>query len=93
MWSSQPGLRRRAGPAALAGTGPRRHPTGVRGLLDQGRDVCRRHHQAQLNKQAAIAAKDYLESTSFSRQGLIEQLEFEGYTRQQSGYGVSKTGL
>ncbi|HEY3575314.1 MAG TPA: Ltp family lipoprotein, partial [Arthrobacter sp.] len=37
--------------------------------------------------------KDYLEYTSFSRAGLIDQLLFEGFTPAQAEYGVSKTGL
>ena len=45
------------------------------------------------NEQAAKAAKDYLDSQSFSRSGLIEQLEYEGYTEQQAVYGVNQTGL
>ena len=45
------------------------------------------------NKQAAKAAKDYLDSSSFSRSGLIEQLEYEGYTEQQAVYGVNQAGL
>ena len=45
------------------------------------------------NKQAAKAAKDYLDDSSFSRSGLIEQLEYEGYTEQQAVYGVNQAGL
>jgi Host cell surface-exposed lipoprotein len=30
---------------------------------------------------------------AFSRSGLIQQLEFEGYTPAQAEYGVSQTGL
>jgi Host cell surface-exposed lipoprotein len=44
------------------------------------------------NEQAAKAAESYLDSSSFSRSGLIEQLEYEGYTHQQAVYGVSQTG-
>ena len=39
------------------------------------------------------AAKDYLDYSSFSRSGLIEQLMFEGYTAEQATYGVDQTGL
>ena len=42
---------------------------------------------------AAKAAKAYLSYTSFSRSGLIQQLEFEGYTAEQATYGVNQTGL
>ena len=48
---------------------------------------------ANWNKQAAKAAKDYLDASSFSRQGLIEQLMYEGYTKKQALYGVNQTGL
>ena len=33
-------------------------------------------------------AADYLEYTSFSRRGLIEQLEYEGFTQGDAEYGV-----
>lgn len=29
----------------------------------------------------------------FSRQGLIDQLQFEGYTYEQAVYGVNQVGL
>lgn len=48
------------------------------------------------NEQAAKAAKQYLETSSFSRQGLIDQLASEfgdKYTREQAEYGVNQTGL
>ena len=41
---------------------------------------------------ATRQAKDYLNFTAFSRQGLIEQLEFEGFTSEQAAYGVSAVG-
>jgi hypothetical protein len=36
---------------------------------------------------------EYLDYSAFSREGLIDQLKYEGYTREQAEYGVSKTGL
>lgn len=33
-------------------------------------------------------AKEYLEIISFSRKGLIEQLEYDGFTEQEATYGV-----
>ncbi len=48
------------------------------------------------NAEAAEAAQSYLELTSFSRQGLIDQLTSEygdGFTQEQAEYGVSTTGL
>jgi hypothetical protein len=43
------------------------------------------------NEDAAEAAEDYL-SYSSSRSGLIEQLMFEGYTREQAEFGVNAAG-
>ncbi len=48
------------------------------------------------NAEAAEAAKSYLEFTSFSRQGLIDQLTSQygdEFTPEQAEYGVSQTGL
>lgn len=43
--------------------------------------------------QAAVdEAASYLEYQSFSRQGLIAQLEYEGYTPQAAEYGVDNCG-
>lgn len=44
------------------------------------------------NKQAAKKAQDYMNYSSFSRQGLIDQLKFEGFTGEQAEYGVSAVG-
>ena len=45
---------------------------------------------AELN--AKKKALEYLDFMAFSRQGLIEQLEYEGFTHSQSVYGVDHTG-
>ena len=45
------------------------------------------------NEQAAKKAAEYLDYSSFSRSGLIEQLVFEGFTQGEAEYGVSTTGL
>ncbi len=45
------------------------------------------------NEQAAKSAREYLDYTSFSRKGLIDQLVFEGFTPEQAEYGVDQTGL
>lgn len=37
-------------------------------------------------------ALDYLDSTSFSKQGLIEQLEYEGFTKKEATYGAEHCG-
>lgn len=41
-------------------------------------------------EQAVKSAKQYLEVMAFSRSGLIDQLEYEGYTHDQAVYGVDK---
>jgi hypothetical protein len=38
-------------------------------------------------------AGEYLDFMAFSRSGLIDQLEYEGFTTEQATYGVDKTGL
>jgi hypothetical protein len=38
-------------------------------------------------------AAQYLKYESFSRSGLIGQLEYEGFTASQARYGVKKAGL
>lgn len=40
----------------------------------------------------AKAAKSYLELTSFSRDSLIRQLEYEGFTHEQAVYGAQANG-
>jgi len=50
----------------------------------------------QAAAEAAESAKSSLQLSSFSRQGLIDQLTSEygeGFTREQAEYGVSSTGL
>jgi hypothetical protein len=42
------------------------------------------------NEQAAKKAKEYLDYTSFSREGLVQQLVFEGFTSEQAEYGASQ---
>jgi hypothetical protein len=51
------------------------------------------HITVDWNEQAAKKAEDYLDYTSFSRGGLIDQLEFDGFTPAQAQYGVAATGL
>ncbi len=44
---------------------------------------------ASIGEQNALeSAQSYLSSQSFSKQGLIEQLEFEGYTHEEAVFGV-----
>ncbi len=40
-----------------------------------------------------MSAEQYLDTSSFSRDGLIQQLKFEGYTQEQAEYGVKQAGL
>lgn len=52
------------------------------------------HPLSPVSQQNAVrSAKQYLDFTSFSRGGLIEQLAYDGYTRAQAEYGVATTGL
>ena len=43
-------------------------------------------------KNALKSARGYLDHSSFSRSGLIEQLEYEGFSYQESEYGVERCG-
>lgn len=43
-------------------------------------------------KNALSKAKDYLDTMPFSYEGLIKQLEFEGYTNEEALYGVDNCG-
>ena len=43
-------------------------------------------------RNALEKAKDYLKFTSFSRSGLISQLEFEGFTTDEATYGADNCG-
>jgi len=44
-------------------------------------------------KNAAKMAKDYLSFMAFSRSGLIDQLVYEGFSREQAAYGADGAGL
>jgi len=43
-------------------------------------------------KNAALKARDYLDYSAFSYSGLVEQLEFEGFTHEEAVYGVDRCG-
>ncbi|MBD7981612.1 Ltp family lipoprotein [Oerskovia sp. Sa2CUA9] len=45
------------------------------------------------NAQAVASAASYLDYTSFSRAGLIDQLVYEGFTVEQAEHGASTAGL
>ncbi|WP_341961966.1 Ltp family lipoprotein [Planococcus maritimus] len=44
-------------------------------------------------EQAVKKAQEYLDYTPFSRSGLIEQLEFEGFSNGDAVYAVDAIGL
>ena len=50
------------------------------------------HCGADWNEQAAKSAKNYLDFTAFSRDELIAQLEYEGFTHEQAVYGAEANG-
>jgi hypothetical protein len=51
------------------------------------------HSGANWTKQAVVVAKDYLHTQGFSRSGLVEQLEYEGFTHSQALHGARAAGL
>lgn len=40
-----------------------------------------------------VESHGYLDYSSFSHQGLVEQLVYEGFSQEQAEYGASATGL
>jgi len=44
-------------------------------------------------EQAVRKAEEYIEYTAFSRNSLIKQLEFEGFTRKEAEHGAKGAGL
>lgn len=51
------------------------------------------YSSASIGEQNALgSAKSYLRSSSFSYKGLIEQLEYEGYTYSEAKYGADNCG-
>ena len=47
---------------------------------------------ADWNAEAAEKAKSYLDMTSFSRDGLYDQLAFEGFTDPEIQFGLTAVG-
>ena len=43
-------------------------------------------------RMALASAKNYLRVSAFSKKGLIDQLEFEGYTTEEATYAVNNCG-
>ena len=60
---------------------------------DQEGDSSDRPKETRSQANARAKAEQYLDGQAFSRQGLIRQLRFEGFTRKQAEYGVNQTGL
>ena len=48
---------------------------------------------ARAEEQAVLKAEEYLDFMSFSRSGLIDQLEFEGFTYDQASAAATAVGL
>lgn len=48
---------------------------------------------ADWNAEAVQSAKSYTDFTGFSRQGLIDQLTFDGYTPEQADQAATAVGL
>lgn len=52
------------------------------------------HSDETLEQQNAVStAQDYLNYTVFSKSGLIEQLEFEGFSNEDATYAADQVGL
>jgi len=64
---------------------PEKAPTTTKPALESVKETI-----GELN--ARMQAAVYLESMAFSRSGLIEQLEYEGFTTTQAEYGVDAQG-
>ena len=47
---------------------------------------------ADWNEQALKSAKNYLDFSAFSYKGLIKQLEFEKFTKEQAAYAADNCG-
>ena len=50
------------------------------------------HCGADWFEQAAKCAENYLKYAAFSRERLIDQLLYEGFTQEQAEYGVEQNG-
>ncbi len=51
------------------------------------------YHGASIGERNAVQkAKDYIDYTAFSYSGLVEQLEYEGFTKTEAEYGAANCG-
>lgn len=55
-------------------------------------EAARKAAETMGQRNAVAEAKSYLKYQAFSRQGLIEQLEYEGYSTEDSTYGADNAG-
>ena len=44
-------------------------------------------------REAEESAKSYMDYSSFSRDGLIDQLLYEGFTQEEAEHGADSVGL
>jgi hypothetical protein len=51
-----------------------------------------KHHVTHAEKQAKGMAKDYLKYMAFSRNGLVDQLKYEGFSTHDARYGADHAG-
>lgn len=45
-----------------------------------------------MGQKKCTSSKNYLSLMAFSKEGLIEQLQFDGYTSQQASYAATQNG-
>ena len=55
-------------------------------------EIIQKEEKANWNTQAAKKARSYIKLMAFSRQGLFDQLVFDGFTSAQASYGVKAVG-
>ena len=50
-------------------------------------------NETSIQRNARLMAAQYLDSQAFSRQGLIDQLLYEGFTEEEANIGLANSGL
>ena len=60
------------------------------GMIDGGAPFTIEHAAAK--DDALSRAQSYIKSQSFSRDGLVDQLEYEGFTKEEAEYGADNCG-
>lgn len=67
--------------------------TGTQGTKSDGGQQANATGNATTGQKNALkAAKEYIDFSAFSYEGLIGQLEYEGYTREEAAYGADNCG-